>query len=93
MTDQIFADGLMNISVLEGAVRIDFFKHSPTERDKDGKPARVFSHRLVMTLQGFLQTAGAMDQLVSQMEQRGLVTRRAGGTAEATTGGLSDAGR
>lgn len=90
MTDQIFADGLMNISVQEGIVRIDFFQLSPTERDAEGKPARVFSHRLLLSLQGFLQTGSAIDQLITQMEQRGLVKRRPGGMAEPMTGGIAD---
>jgi len=82
--NQLFVDGVFNVAIQDGAVRVDFFQLSPTQRDAEGKPARQFAHRLIMSPQGFLQTYSAMDQLVKQLEERGLVQRKDG--AASTTG-------
>jgi hypothetical protein len=76
--NQLFVDGVFNVAIQDGAVRVDFFQLSPTQRDAEGKPQRQFAHRLIMSPQGFLQTYSAMDQLVKQLEERGLVQRKDG---------------
>lgn len=87
--NQQFIDGVFNVGIQDGAVRIDFFTYSPTQRDSDGKAARQFSQRLVMSPQGFLQTYSALDQLVRQLEERGLVQRK-DGAASTTADTLPD---
>lgn len=87
--NQQFVDGVFNVGIQDGAVRVDFFTFSPTQRDSEGKPARQFSERLIMSPQGFLQTYSALDQLVRQLEERGLVQRK-DGAARTTSDSLPD---
>lgn len=87
--NQVFVDGVFNVGIQDGAVRIDFFQLSPTQRDSEGKSARQFAHRMILSPQGFLQTYSAMDQLVKQLEERGLVQRK-DGTASTTGETLPD---
>lgn len=86
--NQVFVDGVFNVGIQDGAVRIDFFTHSPTQRDSEGKPARQFSQRLITSPQGFLQVYSSLDRLVTQLEERGLVQRRDGGAPETTSESL-----
>lgn len=87
--NQVFIDGVFNVGIQDGAVRVDFFQHSPTQKDAEGRPARQFAQRMIMSPSGFLQVYSAMDQLVKQLEERGLVQRK-DGSASTTAEQLPD---
>ncbi len=87
--NQIFVDGVFNVGIQDGAVRVDFYQHSPTQKDSEGNPARQFAQRLILSPQGFLQSYSALDQLVKQLEERGLVQRK-DGSASTTADTLPD---
>ncbi|WP_155976361.1 hypothetical protein [Novispirillum itersonii] len=72
--DQIFADGTTDISITGGVVRIDFF-HYGTGQGPDGKTEREFSHRLLMSAEGFLQMYTAADEVIRILLERGLIQR------------------
>ena len=55
--EQVFADGIGQISVVGGTVRVDFVAYSPVEKDPKGQPVAVFRHRLIMGVDGFLHAA------------------------------------
>lgn len=69
----IFCDGFSNITLVGGMVRIDLFKLSPTAKDKNGRPAFEFLTQLVMPPESFLQGLGAMQNLVQQLKEKGMV--------------------
>jgi len=83
--DQIFADGTTDISINGGVVRIDFF-HYGKDKAADGKVEREFSHRLLMSAEGFLQMYTAADEVIRILLERGLIQRapREGGTVVST---------
>lgn len=60
MHDQVFADGLGQISVIGATVRLDFVTYSPTEKDPNGRPIAVFRQQIIMTMEGFTQAAEKM---------------------------------
>ena len=73
MEQQIFADGIGQVTVIGGVVRLDFVAFSVTEKDAKGQPAAVFSHRVVMSLEGFMQSAAKLQEAalaVSNLVQR-----------------------
>ena len=56
-----------------GTVRLDFVTYSPTEKDAKGQPVAVFGRRVVMSIEGFMQTAQKVQeaaQAVSKLAQR-----------------------
>lgn len=69
----IYCDGISNITLVGGMVRIDFFRLSPTAKDKNGRPAMEFLTQLVMPPDSFLQGLGAMQNLVQQLKEKGVV--------------------
>ena len=73
MEQQIFADGIGQVTIIGGVVRLDFVTFSPTEKDAKGQPAAVFSQRVVMSLEGFMQSAAKLQEgalAVSKLVQR-----------------------
>jgi len=73
MEQQIFADGIGQVTIIGGVVRLDFVTFSATEKDAKGQPAVVFSHRVLMSLEGFMQSAAKLQEAalaVSKLVQR-----------------------
>lgn len=78
----LFADGVQDIIVQNGVARIDFFAYSATEKTADGKPAVDFQQRVVMPLPAFAQTFGAMERVMKELIERGVMTRNEGQVEE-----------
>jgi len=73
MDQQVFSDGIGQVSIIGGTARLDFVTFSPTEKDAKGQPIAVFNQRIVMSLDGFMQSAAKMQeaaQAVSKLVQR-----------------------
>jgi hypothetical protein len=71
--ETIFCDGISNITLIGGMVRIDLFTLSPTAKDKNGRPSMQFLTQLIMPPDAFLQGLGAMQNLVQQLKDKGVV--------------------
>jgi len=76
--DSTFCDGVMDISITGGVVRVDFFNYTNGERDTNGTPPRQHNHRVLLTPEAFLQTYTAFDQVINQLVEKGLLNRREG---------------
>ena len=76
--NEVFVDGIGEIGLVGGVVRIDLVSLSTQQRDAEGKPAMVFRERLVMPPEGFLRTFTAMQNLLTRLEEAGVVKRIAG---------------
>jgi hypothetical protein len=73
MEEQIFSDGIGQVAIIGGAVRLDFVAFSATEKDAKGQPVAVFRQRVVMSLDGFMQSAAKIQeaaQAVLKLAQR-----------------------
>ena len=55
MSADYYADGVANIALLQGMIRIDFATLSLTEKDEDGAPVVEPNHRVIMTPQSFVK--------------------------------------
>ena len=73
MGDQIFSDGLGQVTVIGGMVRLDFVAYSPTEKDAKGQYQPVFCQRVIMSADGFLRSAEKIQeaaQTLAKLAQR-----------------------
>jgi len=68
--DQVFADGLGQISVIAGTVRVDFVAYSPVEKDARGQPVAVFRQRIIMGMEAFFQTAAKIQEAAQALAGR-----------------------
>jgi len=76
--EQRYCDGVEEVSITSGIVRIDFYNYTAGPKGKDGRPARELSHRVLLSPEGFVQTFTALEQVVKQLQDKGLLQRKAG---------------
>jgi len=74
----IFADGIGEITLAGGMVRMDLVSLVGSQKDSENKPRLEFSRRVVMPPDGFLRSFSAMENLVKQLIEAGLVKPRDG---------------
>jgi hypothetical protein len=73
MLEEIYADGVSEITVTGHVVRIDFVSLSPTERDANNKPKAVFRQRIVMPTDAFANSAELMKNVLRGLIESGAV--------------------
>ena len=78
MEKEIFADGIGEITLSGGMVRMDLVSMVGTQKSKDQPPQLEFRQRVVMPPDGFLRSFSAMENLVKQLIDAGLVKPRDG---------------
>jgi hypothetical protein len=86
MSEERYADAIGEISLVGPTVRIDLVSLSPSEKDEKGQPKPVFRQRIVMPVDGFLQSFGLMSRVMQQLEQQGVIKRQPAGAAGAAGG-------
>lgn len=79
MSDERYADAIGEISLVGPTVRIDLVSLSHSEKDDKGQPKPVFRQRIVMPVDGFLQSFGLMARVMQQLEQQGVIKRQPAG--------------
>lgn len=73
----IFADGIGEITLSGGMVRMDLVTLTGSQSaNSDEKPKLEFSQRVIMPPDGFLRSFSAMENLVKQLIDAGLVKPR-----------------
>lgn len=73
MEQQIFSDGIGQVTIIGGTARLDLITYSASEKDAKGQPQPVFCQRIVMSLDGFMQSAAKIQeaaQAVANLMQR-----------------------
>lgn len=70
--DKIFVDGMASVQMIEGIIRMSFFNNNNNQREKCGE--------ICMSQQAFLNAFGAMENLIKQLVEAGIVQR--GGNQE-----------
>lgn len=75
MHEEVFIDGISEITVTGPTVRIDTFTASPSEKDKDGNPRPVHRQRVIMTLESFMNARDLIDRVARELIQGGAVRR------------------
>ena len=77
-----FADGIGEITLAGGMVRMDLVTMAGRPKESEGQPNLEVSARIVMPPDGFLRSFSAMENLVKQLIDAGLVKPREGGGSE-----------
>jgi hypothetical protein len=77
MVNELFADGVSEITVTGPTVRIDLVSLSATERDANNNPRTVFRQRIVMPVDSFVKAFDLMQQAVQGLLDAGVVSRSA----------------
>ena len=72
---EIFADGIGEIALVGGMVRIELGSLSQTEKNESGEALLELRQRVVMSPEGFLRSFGAMENLVKQLVDAGLLRK------------------
>lgn len=75
MSEELFADGIGEISFEHGIFRIDLVSISATKRDKDNKPVLEFKQRIVMPPDGFLHSFTSMERVIKRLVDAGAIKR------------------
>ena len=74
MTQTIFADALVNLSVTGNLVRLDLGVMSLAQTTDNKQDVRlVTNQQLVMPLDGFLKAFNAQEQLIKKLIQEGVL--------------------
>jgi len=68
-----FIDGVGDIRLRDGVVRMDLLALSPTRRDQEGNPGPQFVDQQVMSPRAFLRMVSALGSTVKQMQDKGLL--------------------
>jgi hypothetical protein len=84
MNNHVYCDGLQDVSIVSGVVRVDFFHYAPGAPGADGKPRREHAMRVCMSPDAFVQSYSVLDRVVRELENRGMVSRRNGAGQDAT---------
>ena len=78
--EEFFADGIGEITLAGGMVRMDLVSLTGKQGEDGNEPRLEASRRIVMPPDGFLRSFGAMENLVKQLVDAGLVKQREGAT-------------
>ena len=73
-----YADGIGEITLSGGMVRMDLVTLQGSQKDPENKPQLELSQRIIMPPDGFLRSFSAMENLVKQLIDAGIVKPRNG---------------
>jgi hypothetical protein len=75
MQDEIFADGIGEITVTGSIVRMNLMSLSATEKDASGNPKPVFKQRVIMSIDAFANAVDLMQKALGGLVDAGAVRR------------------
>ena len=75
MNREIFADGISAVHVTGNLVRIDLMTMQPQLKSKDGQPVVEVNKRIIMPLEGFVQSLAVQDNIIKQLVEAGLLKK------------------
>jgi hypothetical protein len=75
MHDELYTDGVEEITVGGSIVRMDLVSLSPTERDANNAPKRVFRQRLIFSVEAFANSVDVMQNALQGLVDAGVIRR------------------
>ncbi|MFL5237744.1 MAG: hypothetical protein ACJ8EL_09110 [Rhizomicrobium sp.] len=75
MHAEIYTDGVDEITVGGSIVRVDLVSLSPTERDLNNAPKKVFCQRLIFSVESFANSVEVMQNALQGLVDAGVVRR------------------
>jgi hypothetical protein len=77
MQDEIYSDGVSEITITGSMVRIDLMSLSPAERDTSNNPKPVFRQRIIMPVEAFANSVELMQRVVKSLIEAGAIKQNA----------------
>src|SRR5829696_6836024 len=77
MQDEVYSDGVSEITITGPMVRIDLMSLSPAERDAANNPKPVFRQRIVMPVEAFANSVELMQRVVNGLIEAGAIKQNA----------------
>jgi hypothetical protein len=75
MHSELYTDGIEEITVGGAIVRVDLVSLSPTERDANNAPKKVFRQRLIFPVEAFANSVEVMQNALQGLVDAGVVKR------------------
>jgi hypothetical protein len=75
MHAEIYSDGIDEITIGGSIVRVDLVSFSPTERDANNAPKRVFCQRLIFSIESFANSVEVMQNALRGLVEAGAIRR------------------
>lgn len=82
MNQEIFTDGISAIHVTGNLVRIDLMTVQPHLKSDNGQPVIEVNKRLIMPLDGFVQSLATQQDIINQLIAAGVLKSSAPTTKE-----------
>ncbi|SMC96260.1 hypothetical protein [Sporomusa malonica] len=73
MQQEIFVDGISAIHVTGQLVRIDLMTVQPHLKSDNGQPVVDISNRIIMPLEGLIQSLAVQENIVKQLIEAGVL--------------------
>ncbi|ANY82241.1 hypothetical protein BB934_28315 (plasmid) [Microvirga ossetica] len=73
MQDEVYSDGIAEITITGPIVRIDLMSLSPAERDANNNPKPAFRQRIVMPVDAFANSVELMQRVVKGLIEAGAI--------------------
>lgn len=73
MNQEIFADGISAVHVTGQLVRIDLMTVQPHLKSDNGQPVVDISKRIIMPLDGFVQSLSVQENIIKQLVEAGIL--------------------
>jgi len=86
MHSEVYTDGVDEITVGGSIVRVDLVSLSPTEREANNVPKKIFRQRLIFSIEGFANSVEVMQNALQGLVEAGVVKRTQARTADRTAG-------
>ena len=75
MNKEIFADAISAIHVTGNLVRIDLMTQQPHLKSDNGQPVFDVTQRIIMPLEGFVQSLAIQEDIVKQLVEAGVLKK------------------
>jgi hypothetical protein len=86
MHAELYSDGVDEITVSGTVVRVDLVSLSPTERDANGNPKKVFRQRLIFSIEAFANSVEVMQKALQGLVEAGVIKRGVRPSAQSDDG-------
>jgi hypothetical protein len=75
LNQEVFADGISAVHVTGGLVRIDLMTVQPHLKSDNGQPVIEINKRVVMPLEGFVQSLTVQENIIKQLVDAGVLKK------------------
>lgn len=73
---ELYIDGIGNITFIGGVIRADLVTYSVEKKDEKGNPALMTKQHIILSPQGFVQSATAINNLMKKMIDAGIISQK-----------------